>query len=427
MSEIKTKYNPGGAGVTYAFQMMAQEDEVFHKNATSTLYQQNWKKFTPHHAAVVLQSFTNNGAGNQLELQLSKSPDYYGTTYHVSYWKGIKPNSKLGVTSSSYVNGRGYHAIESATISVSQQLVHSTSGHTAFLMTDLYGNIDTYGAYAGVFKTRAQLIADSAKDRVKYTLMSGWAFADPSHPERAWAVGGVAFHPVTAKYSTRGMSQLTVNYDDIGSNNGLYALPLHLNDAPVSDKSAHFALATNSIWGGKNERNGLVFGSTETIFREMISNTPRIISASSSAGTQEIDLDFRGPLAYIAVTIRSTADLASGNWTKDCNDQGGHYISDAMIITGSTAVEDGLPADFYSGPKVTDAFGSQPQRHTYVWSFETDANSVNMTGHLTTTNMDKLKFSANYFAHDGDLQVDAIGAVYNGWYTENGTSSRIWS
>ena len=430
-NDFDTPFVAQGVGAQYAFQVASSdEDNMFTKDAERSVYKQYWSTSLPHHATNLLQSFNNNGAGHVMEVTLTKSPAYYHTTYILSSWKGIEANLETGDSQVSYVNGRGFRAIKSAEIRVANQLIHSTNGLIAFLNIDLDGQLGTYGLSGGVHLTRQALIDDSSKDTTLYTLCKGWSFADPDYPSRAWSIGGIAFHTVSCKVQTADISDLVVNYSNISSNQGYYSLPLEVSTGKaVSATSVQFKLMTKAVFVGKAEENDLLSKEVpnESIFKECLVNPTKTIVASSSELRQDIDIEARGSVAAIIVTIRSTKDLAAKNWMKDCADNGNLWVKNCMIMTGSTPYEDGLPASNYCGPRIAEAYGSQSQRHTLVFSFENNEKAVYPTGQLTTSNMDKLRFTATFPPHDQDLQVDILTMVYNGWYTMSGTCSRIWA
>lgn len=425
-----TPYAPKGAGAQYAFQMMGIEDDFFHKDTDpekESFRRQTWVKYTPHHTAYIIQQFSNTGLGQAITCQLSKQPSYMSSTFLAGHWKAIVPNAAAGITSCSYVNGRMYHSTLMATISVGNQLIHKTTGLTAYILHDLSDEMDTFGRYAGVFKTRQGLINDSRQDSWKYLHMKGWSFVDSAHPERSWAIGGVAYHPVPCTFTMNSIDKLVVNYSRISTNSGFSALPMELGSGtPVNKDTASMLLMTNCVFSGAKEEELITHGVTECVIREMYTIAQKTIPRSTTQQTVNIELDCKGPVTFVAIILRSAKDLASGNWMRDVNQNGGLFADNCMLKLGNTYLEDGLPADFYIGPKRQDAFRTEDKRHIFVWSFETDANSKQMTGHLNTTNMDKVMYTASIPPHDDDIVLDGIMSVYNGWYTFNGTCSTVW-
>jgi hypothetical protein len=97
-----------------------------------------------------------------------------------------------------------------------------------------------------------------------------------------------------------------------------------------------------------------------------------------------------------------------------------------MVVTGSTAIEDGLPASFYRQAKMIESFKHGSDLYTYVFSFETDATSRQMTGHRNMTNSEGVKIAGLYAPCKEMLNVDIYLCSYNAWYTENGTGGKVW-
>lgn len=128
---------------------------------------------------------------------------------------------------------------------------------------------------------------------------------------------------------------MVVNYGGVNTKKGLYALPKEIaTDAPVSSGSVQFVLATNCVWVSADERTGLIHGYNESIFKEAMVAAEQTIQASATQQRINVDLNIKGPCAYIAVTIQSRADLDAGNWTKLCQDSGEDWITELMLVTG---------------------------------------------------------------------------------------------
>jgi len=425
MSVFATNYSSQGAGANYAFMTMGTEDDIFFDGATSTQWKQVWEKYTPHQAAMLQQSFQNVGLGKNNVCTLNKTPDFLYTSYLMMYLPAIRANVDSGVEECAWVNSAGTTAIRSLSIKIGNQAVFQIDGHQILALIELFGLLDNYKDQIGFSYTRNQQIADSKRDRYLFVPMLGLPFFD--RPDTAFNIGSIAFHQVTCEVSTRPLSDMTINFGSGANPIQAYALPIEINtNAVISATSVDMALATNCVWVSGQERAGLIQGYNEIMFKEHLKAAECTVAATNSSQRVEIDVSIKGPCTYIFVTIQSQADLDAKNYTKLCQDTGLDYITEMMLITGSTAREDGLPAQAYRTLKVLESFKSLPHRHIYVLAFETDSTSHQMTGHQNFTNVDKIKFSALYQPHSSPLQVRVDAGVYNGVYTEKGSGGRIW-
>lgn len=425
MAAFTTGYNSQGAGANYAFMTMGIEDDLFHEEANETFWKQSWSKYTPFQQAVLQQSFQNAGLGKNNISNLNKTPDFLSRSHILQHYPAIRSNVESGVEESSWVNAAALYVIRSLSIKIGTQNVFSIDGHVMLNLLDLHGQTEHYKDLIGFAYTKNQLISDSKRDRNLYAPMIGFPFQES--PQTAFVIGPIAFHNVTCELLTRPLSDMTVNYGALSANNALYALPKEIKtNAVVTSNSVEFGLATNCVWVSGEERLSLINHYNEIIFKEYIKAAEQSIPASATEARQDIDVNIKGPCAHIIVTIQSQADLDTKNHTKLCQDSGEDWIKEMMLITGTLAREDGLPAEAYRTLKVIECFKRSTNRHQYVLGFEHDATSDQMTGHQNMTNIDRLKFSALYNPHATALNVRIDAAVYQGVYVERGTGGRVW-
>jgi hypothetical protein len=204
-----------------------------------------------------------------------------------------------------------------------------------------------YASMIGLAKTEQHLINESKYDSVLYAPWIGFPFQD--RPDLAFSIGAIAFHNVTSEIMTRNVSELIVNYDGaILSGKGVSALPIEIaSNNALNASSVDFTQATNCVWVSADERMSLIHGYNESIFRECLTVGTATIQPSATPQKFSFDLNMKGPCAMMWVTVQSKSDIDAGNWTKLAQDSGEDWFSEGMLITGSTAREDGLPASFY--------------------------------------------------------------------------------
>lgn len=428
-SSLERTWTPGGAGANYHYLTLSIEDDVFHKDDTGNLYTQ-WKqkimKYTPHQSAVIVQPVNNTGAGKTMSTQLTKTPDLLYNSYTVSSWYGIQANTDCGVTKTSWVNGKALFVNKAMRLKIANQTLFEVDGVIQLALLEFQGVLEDYASLVGFNYTVDQLIEDSKFDVIHYAPWYGFPMQD--RPDLAFAIGTIAFHPVTWEQQNRGICELIVNYDGCTQKGrGIYALPIEIQTgAVVSQSSVDFVLATNMIWVSPEERTCLLNGYNEIIFKEYMVIGEHSEGPACNEKKITFDLNAKGPVAHIWMQVQNRNDIDNGNWVKNLDDYGLDYIREWTLITGTTPREDSLPAAFSRTAKVIETFKVGISRALYVISFETNATSRQMTGHQTMTNVEKLQISAIVKAHKCTLDFTAYAAIYNGAYTERGGAGKIW-
>jgi hypothetical protein len=424
----QTAYNVGPAGAAYAktIQENVPENKVFHGDTNKSLFRQTYGQFTMYQQAMIVQSFMNSGLGVPMTVDLVKNTDYLKEQYIIGDFPGLRINPDGGYSECSWVNAAAFYAIKSVEFKIGSQTVFTLDGLAMLIMTELMGLLDQYAQMIGYCKTKAQLIRESQFDRTLYAPLIGLPFQN--RHDMAFATGGVTFHGMRCCVNTRSPAEMVVCYGNVQNKRGFYALPRQIsNDQPIQGNSVHFRLGGNYIFAAPKEKTALVHGYTESMFREWLHIANFQIPASKVPHREVRDITIKGPVAFIAITIRSQADLLAGNWTKGCQNSGLDWVKELMVITGCTAIEDGLPPSFYRTGKILETFHHDIDRYTYVFSFEQDATSKQMTGQRTLTNSEGVKISGLYEACDSILEVDVHAVIYNAWYTEKGTGGKIWA
>lgn len=421
-----SQWRPAGAGANFAHLTESVEDEVFHKDADITQWKQKFIKYTPHHAAVIVQGLSNAGAGKTMMGNLTKTPDVLYDSYTVSGWAGIKPNVEAGVTKTSYVNGKALYINKAMKLKIATQTLFEVDGHVQLILMELMGVLEDYASMIGWCNTREQLIEESRFDVVH---MAPWiGFPMQGRPDLTYAIGTVAFHPISFEQLNRSIAECVINYDGAAlKGKGVQALPLEIaSNAVVSASTVDFALANTCVWVSPEERLSLLNGYNEIIYKEHVKAGEHTEQPAATEKKVIFDLNIKGPCTYIWLTIQSRDDVEAGNWTKLCDDYGLDYIRECMLITGTTPREDSVTAAYLRTGKIIECFKRSIRRHVYLIAFETNANSKVFTGHQTMTNVEKLQFSCIVKPHKSALDFRADAAVYNGAYTERGGGGKIW-
>lgn len=354
--EFDSCHRPCGAGANYAHLTLSCEDDVWYKDAEKTLWKQNFQKLTPFHAALIVQGVANAGAGKTMGAQLTKTPDLLYNSYTVSGWFGIKPNCECGVTVTSWVNAKALYVNKCMKLKIATQTLFEVDGQAQLVLLELTGQLDNYASMIGFYYTKTQLIEDSKWDVIHYAPWVGFPFQN--RPDLTYAIGSIAYHPINWEQHNRNIVDLIVNYDAChNKGRGVFALPIEINTGSVvSSASVDFTLATTNVWVSQEERLCLLSGYNEIIYKEFIKVAEHSENPSCNEKRICIDVNVKGPVAYIWLTVQSKTDVENGNWIKTFDDWGLDYITEFMLITGNTAREDGLPASFYRTAKIIETF-----------------------------------------------------------------------
>jgi hypothetical protein len=124
------------------------------------------------------------------------------------------------------------------------------------------------------------------------------------------------------------------------------------------------------------ERLSLLNGYNEIIFKEILKIGEHTEQPSTTEKKVSIDLNVKGPVAYMWLTIQSREDLENGNWTKLCDDYGMDYIKEFMLITGTTAREDGKWLNYDNEPQVYQQHSIEPVKFWNALEMESDDTSI---------------------------------------------------
>lgn len=154
-------YRPAGAGANYAHLTESCEDDIFFKNAEVTQWKQNFVKYTPHQAAMMVQGVQNAGAGKTMYGQLTKCPDLISDSYTVSGWFGIKGNCECGVNVTSWVNAKALYVNKCMKLKIATQTLFEIDGITQLVLLEFQGVLQDYAQMIGFNYTKDQLIEDS--------------------------------------------------------------------------------------------------------------------------------------------------------------------------------------------------------------------------------------------------------------------------
>lgn len=374
---------------------------------------------------MILQILQNSGLGSPMGGEIIKNTDYLYSGYIVQFYPGMRPNTEAGVTESSWVNCAALYSLNNINFKVGSAEIFQIDGHAMLTVTELMGKLRDYASMIGFCMTRKQLINESRYDRTLFAPLMGLPFHD--RPDMAFAVGGISYHGFRVNVTSKALNEMCVNYGNVVTKKGVYALPRCISTGEAMTANAvQFAIAAECVWVSKQERASLVHGYDEKVFREICRVGQFQIPASTSWRRLSNPIDVKGPTAWIAIVIRAKSDIDAGNWVKTCQDSGLDHVKEIMLYTGSTPVEDGLPASFYRTGKIIQSFKHGIDRYIYVFSFETNANSWQMTGHRNFTNSEGSKVAGYYAPSASVLEVDVYACIYNATYTEKGTGGKVW-
>lgn len=255
-----------------------------------------------------------------MTANLTKTPDKIYDSYTVSGWAGIKPNVEAGVTKCSYVNARAVYINKLRRLKIATQSLFEIDGHSQLVLMELLGILDDYAPLIGLCYTKEQLIEESKFDCVLFDPWFG--FPMQGRPDLTFNMGSIAFHPFNFEQQNRPINEMVHNYDGVlTKGRGLSALPLEISSgAPVSHTSVEFTLATTCVWVSPEERLSLLNGYQEIIFKEILQIGEHTEPASNTEKKVTFDLNCKGPVAYMWLTVQAREDVENGNHTKVYSD-----------------------------------------------------------------------------------------------------------
>lgn len=287
-----------------------------------------------------------------------------------------------------------------------------------------------YGKMFGFAKTSTQLKLNSKAGQDLYGPMIGFPFMN--RPDLAFQIGAVSFFNVTINITTRPLNNMLVNWTSALYTAGTALLPFNLENTnqKVTANDVFLGLATNNVWVSNEERLSIVSAYRETIFKEFL-NLGTFTATTPTAATNSptlFTLSLKGCAPYICFVVQSNDDVNNNRWERFCDGNGNDWIKYCMIITGSTAREDGLPARFYREGKAVESFRIALKRFIYIFSFETNDTERQFTGHQDFTNAESVQLAVIFNPTTVATSVicTIYAAVLNGWYSEQGSAGKIW-
>jgi len=337
--------------------------------------------------------------------------------------------SVIGVDDTTWANGCALYALSQIALQAGNQNIFVMDGQGMFVLCNLMGWMDFYGKMFGFAKTYNQLRANSKSGQNLYSPMIGFPFMN--RPDLAFQIGAVSFFNVTINITTRPLNQMLVNFTNVLYLGGAL-LPYNLENTnqKVTSNDVFLGLATNNVWVSSEERLSIVSAYRETIFKEFLNlgsftaNTPTAVTMSPTIFV----LSLKGCAPYICFVVQNQTDINNNKWERFCDLNGQDWIQSCMIITGSTAREDGMPSRFYREAKVVETFRVDAKRFIYVFSFETNETERQFTGHQDFTNAESVNLALIFNAYTTvfNLVITVYASVLNGFYSEQGSAGKIW-
>lgn len=418
-----SKYKPNASGVSLAFMTLSEEDDVFHADAKNSLFVQSWEKYAiSKHCNLNLQT-SEETLGRTSTTVPPKNCDFIRQIFVLQNFLGIKPNTASGVTDSMYVNAVALRSIEMFEVKTGTLPLFRWNGMVLFLLLELYGLLDHYAEHIGYCKTRAELSRQSKQDH--WYAAPCIAFPGHRRTDQALNMNGFSYNSPTFHLKTRRPDELFYNVSS--SSSALTVAPIVISTGKAFDeKSVQMGISIEAYWISGAERDAIAKPYREVIYPEYGIAGSREIAPAAKLQKEDIPLEMKGPVKWVALVLQSESDIKSGAWTK-FGPSSGDYISEAMLYTGSVEREDGLPAPMLRGARLVEVFKVNPKRQIYIFSFEEDDTNPQMTGHQTMSNLDKLKMQAWVQPHDDTLVASVYYSAYQGWYTELGHGGSVWN
>lgn len=362
---------------------------------------------------------------------VSKAPSCLGSTYICVGFKGIDTSN-----GDCYVNGRGLHYEQETCFKVANQTLFKTTGEAKLALLDFANLTKEYGRYFGLFDSVEELKESSARDVFLFDPLIGFPFF--KNVSNAFPILGVKIHTLSFETLTRPLDELLVKFDGckfVGR--GSSGLPMRIRSRSEKNVRANEDLTLNSNFEAQAVSVVYYLGDDEIEFRSTKKQTQRFrkevricddeVKPETEGGKHAIDLNVKGFVTDMFFTFQSQNDIALGNWTRQCNEEGSDYVSDIMVTTGGVNREDGLPASYYRSIKHIEAFGHDALRHTYHFSFEAKSNVPQFTGGQNFELVAKPQVVFHTLPHADTLVVKGYATAWNSFWHDKGKGGVLWS
>lgn len=431
MNEVlTTKYNPGGAGAQLAFLTKPEDDALVYGDASDpsvkSQFHQSQDKITWHANAMMIYPFSNSGAGKTQSADISRTPDFMGKSWDLTYWPGLKNNTDQGMKSCHYVNGRGLYQFINLSVKVGSQPLFENDPIRMLLIMDVAGLTHFYKEDIGLHYNTESLIDDSKEPSITITPFAGFPFQ--VHLQQALNVGTFVAHKLTCSKQTQPLNKLILS-EVVSKGRGVFQLPLDVStNNVISADSIQSIMASECYWVTRPERNYINNSYREIFYKEWKIAGTQTFEAATKAKEVTLEVTAQGLLHQMFLMLQFQDDIDMLNWTKCCDDDGKDLAKDAMFFVADKPREDGLPIRFYRTVKFSEAFGIKQKRHVYLL-FNADINAKNntqITGGQGMSEVNRCKINLTLLPHTKPITATAISVETNAFYTEKTSGFRVW-
>jgi hypothetical protein len=427
---LTTKYSPQGAGAQLAFLTKPEDDSLFYgdanDNTVKSQFHQSMEKITWHANAMMIYPFANSGAGKTQTADISRTPDFMGKCWDLTYWPGLGANTSQGVKRSYYVNARGLAQYVNLSVKVGSQPLFENDPIRMLLIMDMLGLTKHYKENIGLHYTLDSLIEDSSVPSITITPFAGFPFQ--IHLQQALNVGTFVAHKLTCCKQTQPLNKLVLNEVTV-KGRGAFYMPIDVStDQIITADSIQSIMAAECYWVTKPERTSITSQYREVFYKEWKVGGTQTFEPATKSKEVSFEVSTQGLLHQVFLMLQFQDDIDNLNWMKCCDDNGNDMARDAMFYVSDKPREDGLPIKFYRTVRVSEAFKVKQKRHIYLL-FNADVNPLNVTqntGGQGMGDVNKCKININLLPHTKAITATAIIVETNAFYTEKTSGFRVW-
>lgn len=296
----------------------------------------------------------------------------------------------------------GRAAIVEANLDIGQGEIDSLTGEFMSIWEELSLSSENHllEATGKSNNVASQLVAFAERPQLLYVPLP---FYHTKHPCQALPV--VALHLTRIKYSvTLRTKVLVVNT----------SYPGGVSVIPAADGAlSNLRLLTNNIYMHQRERHWFT-----RVSHKYLTEQVQLLRLSVAAGalTAKFQLDLNHPIKELLIVGRTDANTAANNWLTFTGQEGPNahdqfpselFTSMELTINGNSRVS-ALDPIFYRIVQSSQHHSKIPRRKIYVWSYAIDPESIQPTGSLNHSRIDRATFNfvfANTLSTAFEIQV----------------------
>lgn len=354
-----------------------------------------WKATYPRHSPFAQEPKATEatgtlGWGRKLTFEHDRIADCIQQAYLV-YDINALNTTGAGVIGNSWADDVGRAAIEYIKLEIGHHEIDELTGEYMHIWEELsvLGE-NHYGALSGKYGNAADLLAAGQRRQKLYVPLP---FYHTRHPSQA--LPSVALHLTKVQYvlKLRAFADLIMwTAGGFGTAAAAANGVVGTSDGAIND----LFLMTNNIYLHQRERHWFTRVSHKYLIEQVQALTQNVVAGSTSARVQ---LDLNHPIKEIIIVGRldsavdDTVSGAARYFDFDGQEAAGRYTSELFLsmdltINGNKRIDAQDPL-YYRVVQPSQHHTRVPRKRIYVWSYALDPESINPTGSLNHSRIDR--------------------------------------